>query len=1182
MHLKQLTLKGFKSFAEPVTIGLRPGVTVVVGPNGSGKSNVVDAVAWALGAQAPSSVRSGRMDDVIFAGTASKAALGRAEVSLTFDNSDDALGLGFSEVSVRRTLFRSGDSVYELNGAPCRLVDITDMLSDSGLGRGRHVIISQNHIDAVLVARPTERRGVIEEAAGVLQYRRRRESAERRLAGTDSDMVRLGDQRRSLQRQLRPLRAQAEAARRHSDLLGELEALRVYLAGVQIAELRALVRTCENEAASAAQAVIDLGEELRGVEESLGAAEAELSSHGEHDRVEDLARWEALRERARGVRAVITEKQRAVGHELGSQADLSLIASLESEQHHLQGELEQLEGESADIATQRRELQGDQEQLSADTELFAETTAAAPGESIEGADAGGGAVAAVAQARGELDALGKAIAADEDERRRLQDLVAEARARLTQSQEHTAACDHEVQQHNTALATARRAAQTADEAGHTSETALAEASAALSEAETRHTHWITRLEALEGALADSAPARSVPADTDGVVGWLADLVDVRSGAEAAFVAAVDDLVSAVVVQDLDHARAVLNLLAAGDSAGAVLAPQALGDGASGPVAVPDSLTPLRSLVSAADAAGSGRSVAMVNKLLDVLLGDVVIVDGDWREAVEVACGHPELVVVNNAGDHLSRRGWRLGIHNAAGLTAMRNEAAGSVTEAQQHLESARAAHEAAVAEHTEAGGDAEQCASQVAQATEALSVAEAALNRAEADQAGAETAVTNLQDRLEFIDSRLQRDKSQLSDIENRMPQMLAAEAAETEQRTRHRELRQQQAEARAELDRRTLGVEARRARLDGIEAVHAQRRRMLSNRLDEVSGALEGHRSQLEAASQRRESLRKQEQLLETLQAEVDRAVSVTTEHLEAIRRRRHMWSERVRELSAGVESLRGDRRRIEASLEESRQAASGADVRQAEARTQLHAAVERLREDHGITPAAALEAQCPPGDPHIEPAQRAARIASELQIMGPVNPLAVSEFEELNERHELLVEQLDDIKAARRDLQRVIRSINRQLETSFADAFADVAANFEVLFEALFPGGRGRLSLTDPEDLLNTGIEVEARPSGKRVKRLSLLSGGERTLAALAFLFAVFRSRPSPFYLLDEVEAALDDVNLQRFLVLVDQFREGSQLVIVTHQKRTMESADYLYGVSMRPGGSSVVVSERIDDAA
>ncbi|MGH9187414.1 MAG: AAA family ATPase, partial [Acidimicrobiales bacterium] len=356
MFLKTLTLKGFKSFAETTVLDMEPGVTVVVGPNGSGKSNVVDAIAWVLGAQAPSAVRSQKMDDVIFAGTAKRPALGRTEVALTIDNGAGLLPIDFSEVTITRTLFRSGDSEYAINGVPCRLLDIQELLSDTGVGRQQHTIISQGQIDAVLNARPEERRLVVEEAAGVLKFRRRKEKAERRLTATEGNLTRVQDLLREVRRQLRPLERQADAARRHGDLVAELTALRRFLAGREIAGLRA-------RRVSAARTRAELGADESALKASLAqldtavsATEAQLSAIGGHDLGDHLARIEALRERARGLAAVLAERRRSLDRERGSVVDAAVVASLEAEAARLADELATVERDLAALAPDAAEL----------------------------------------------------------------------------------------------------------------------------------------------------------------------------------------------------------------------------------------------------------------------------------------------------------------------------------------------------------------------------------------------------------------------------------------------------------------------------------------------------------------------------------------------------------------------------------------------------------------------------------------------------------------------------------------------------------------------------------------------------------------------------------------------------------------------------------------------------------
>ncbi len=402
MFLKTLTLKGFKSFAEATSMELEPGVTVVVGPNGSGKSNVVDAIAWVLGAQAPSAVRSQKMDDVIFAGTAKRPALGRAEVGLTLDNSAGLLPIEFTEVTVTRTLFRTGESEYAINGAPCRLLDIQELLSDAGVGRQQHVIVSQGQIDAVLNARPEDRRSIIEEAAGVLKFRKRKEKAERRLDATEGNLLRVQDLLREVRRQLRPLERQAEAARRHGDLVAELGALRIFLAGREIAGLRARMQTLAADRIARQQTEADLRRQLAQLDTDVLTAEAELSARGDTDLGDSLVRVEQLRERARGLTNVIVERRRAMERDRGQLMDAGVVANLEAEGARLTQEL-------ADVEAGLANVQPEADALVEEEEAFARQRA----DTLATLNAAGGpttsAASAAAEVRGELRSLKQAL-----------------------------------------------------------------------------------------------------------------------------------------------------------------------------------------------------------------------------------------------------------------------------------------------------------------------------------------------------------------------------------------------------------------------------------------------------------------------------------------------------------------------------------------------------------------------------------------------------------------------------------------------------------------------------------------------------------------------------------------------------------------------------------------------------
>ena len=578
-------------------------------------------------------------------------------------------------------------------------------------------------------------------------------------------------------------------------------------------------------------------------------------------------------------------------------------------------------------------------------------------------------------------------------------------------------------------------------------------------------------------------------------------------------------------------------------------------------------TPLRRRVRASNPA--------VGRLLDTLLANTVIVDGDWSQAADVSIADAGLVVVTAAGDRFSSRGWRLGIHSAAGVRYALVEAVESAEAASAATALADTALEQARATLAEQQASADSISQRLAAAERGASAAAEALDRAESDRRDLGAAAGALRDHLSEVGRRLSRSDARRSQIDGRLQEMEAAEAREQQRNDRA-------AQARADLERRSAELAGRVAEQRVSEARLAQQREMLEARLPELVERLARHGAARAAARSRLTALARQGAVLETLQDALAARTVAVNAGLSEIRELRRRHSEQARALAATLDGLRRQSVDLEAQLEEIRRDASVDDVEEARLRTLLQGAVERLRDDHGLSPSEVLSAPAPPLAEGLDPARRVDQLCSELEIMGPVNPLALAEFEELDERHELLRSQLDDIRAARRDLNRVIRSIDNEIKAVLSAAFADVAANFEVLFEALFPGGEGRLALTDPDDLLGTGVDISAKPSGKNVRRLSLLSGGERSLAALAFLFSVFRSRPSPFYLLDEVEAALDDVNLNRFLKLVDEFRSDAQLVIVTHQKRTMEAADCLHGVSMKPGGTSVVVSERVSEAA
>ncbi|MEE2769025.1 MAG: chromosome segregation protein SMC [Actinomycetota bacterium] len=1154
MFLKRLSLKGFKSFADSVSLDLEPGVTVVVGPNGSGKSNVVDAVAWVLGAQAPSAVRSQRMDDVVFAGTASRPALGRAEVSLTIDNASGHLPIEFPEVTITRTLFRGGDSEYALNGAPCRLLDIQELLSDVGVGRQQHVIISQGQIDAVLNARLEDRRSIIEDAAGILKFRKRKEKAERRLDSTRSNLDRLGDLQREVRRQLRPLERQAGAARRHSDLVGELAALRLYRAGCELSELRT---RSSKEADRRAELVADetrLEGEIRRLEDEISVAEAELADRGGDDLGDRLVRFEALRERGRGLRAVLVERLKGIDRDRTTLASVDLVVGLEAELARSQAEAEQLNEEFGSLAPEGDALDAAESVLATNWATFE-------------ADWAGGVLSLGGQAaetRGELGVLRAAAEQGAADRGRLADRLAVAELSFGALEERSDTLRAELlvseEAEGPLSASVAALEARAQEAGRTRNAAWESVVAA--EADLRGAR--TAVEALALALDEARSQAGVAhlAGIDGVLGTLLDLVEVDDGYEAAFEAAAADSLDAIVVNGVGQARVAIEALRRSDFSASVLA---VGTAFPGEPASTVG-EPMRPHVH--------TRLDGVNALLDRMLHGVVIVGGELRGVVDVALEHPDLVIVTHAGDRFASNGWRIGAGRRGATQAALEEAEARLVEAQSvHLQAQRVFE---AAEHSNSKIDEELiiCGRQLDEHDGRFAATTELLQRVQTQQRDLASDTDSLRSQLGGLDRRLDDELLRVAELENRLLELEAAEEASAEASRRMVADRNRLKERSTELAARRTGHEVRTADLSGRLAV-------VETRVHQVSGRLEQMDQERSEASDRRRSLDQRATATRRLIEEVDGRMAVADERLVALREYRRRQSERVRSVASRLDVLRGERSRVDELARGAHDRQSRLEVDRAETRMRLENLLADIRSEFDQEPDDVADTPCPQLPEGVAANDRILELERELKLMGPINALALTEFEALRERHEFLDEQLEDVRSTRKELRKVIRSIDEEIRSVFAAAFAEVSGHFEDLFTVLFPGGHGELRLTAPDDLLATGVEIEARPSGKNVKKLSLLSGGERSLTALAFLFAVFRSRPSPFYVMDEVEAALDDMNLHRFLGLVDQFRADAQLLIVSHQKRTMEAADCLYGVSMAAGGSSKVVSERIEAA-
>ncbi len=1185
MHLSSLTLKGFKSFASATTLRLEPGITAVVGPNGSGKSNVVDAIAWVLGEQGAKSLRGGKMEDVIFAGTAGRPPLGRAEVTLTIDNADGALPIDYTEVSITRRMYRSGESEYEINGDKVRLLDVQELLSDSGIGREQHVIVGQGQLDAVLSGRPEDRRAFIEEAAGVLKHRRRKEKALRKLDAMQANLDRLGDLTAELRRQLKPLGRQAEVARRAAGVQADLRDARLRLLADDLVRLRdALDKDVADEtAARERRAVVE--RELAAVAAREAALEAGLAANAPLlGSAQDT--WYRL--------SALTERFRAV-------------ASLAGERHrHLSAPLA--------VATGGR----DPDQLQAEADRIAATEA----ELAEGLTAERGRLATAVATRAELEqalaaaekawvAASRALADRREGLARLSGQVAAARSRVTAGQAETdrlAAAAGEAAQRAGSAAdrlAERRDALTEQEDGDSAlVTAHSDAVAAHAEAARRVTELTAaeraaerdragaqaRRDALASGLAPADGAAAVlAAGLPGVLGPLADRLTVVPGAETALATALAGMADAVVVTGVAEAAAVLAHLeevAGGRAALLVTAglpplpregwPE-LADGARWArdlVEAPPELAP--ALARALDRVAVVPTLEAATALVTTHPRVRAVTDGgdlvgaDWAAGgqADAPTGLEVRARVDEAGRALAAAAARAATL-AEELAAARDTARQRSAEVETALAARQAAdrsRSAVATELAELGAAARSAAAEAERSAAARVRAEQALEQAEA-------ALTGLEERLAAAEAVPLEDEPSSEERDRLRLEVAAAGRAETEARlaVRTAEERARALSGRADSLRRQARQE--RAARERAAAAAAARER----------GAAVAGRVRTDA-----------EVALTALAGSLSRAAA---ERDELARRRSAAEAEllearsRVRAATAELERLTDEVHRDEVARTEQRYRIEALEARAAE---EYGVDLPTLVGEYGpaalVPPSPAQEAAArAAGEPEPEPVpyeraaqeRRAARAERDLATLGKVNPLALEEFAALEERHTFLATQLEDLKNTRRDLLTVVREVDGRIHDVFAAAFADVQREFEQVFAVLFPGGQGRLTLTEPEDMLTTGIEIEARPPGKKVKRLSLLSGGERSLTAVALLVAIFRARPSPFYVLDEVEAALDDVNLGRLLTLVEQLRATSQLIVITHQKRTMEIADALYGVSMRGDGITGVISQRLREA-
>ncbi|MFG3348348.1 chromosome segregation protein SMC [Streptomyces sp. NPDC048018] len=1186
MHLKALTLRGFKSFASATTLRFEPGITCVVGPNGSGKSNVVDALSWVMGEQGAKSLRGGKMEDVIFAGTTGRPPLGRAEVSLTIDNSDGALPIDYAEVTITRIMFRGGSSEYQINGDTCRLLDIQDLLSDSGIGREMHVIVGQGQLDSVLHADPMGRRAFIEEAAGVLKHRKRKEKALRKLDAMQANLARVQDLTDELRRQLKPLGRQAAVARRAAVIQADLRDARLRLLSDDLVRLKEALRA---EVADEA-ALLARKEATEAELKSALAREADLE-----DEVRRLAprlqraqqTWYELSQLAERVRGTVSLADARVKSATDRPAEERRgrdpedmereAARIREQEAELEAALEAAERALEDTVAHRAEL----ERALAVEERRLKDVARALADRREG----------LAQLHGQVNAARSRAASAQAEIDRLAAARDEAQERAAAAQEEYEQLKAEVDGLDADDAELAERHEAARGALADAETALAAAREAAADADRARAATRARHDALAlGLRRKDGTGALLTAGLTGLLGPAAELLTVSPGHEIPVSAALGAAADALAVSDPSAAAEALRLLRKQDAGRASLLLAGVPEEEAGPPAVAGAV-PAASLVT-----GPAELMGAVGRLLR---GTVVVAGLD--EAVEVVRSQPGLTAVTAEGDLLGAhfaQGGSAGAPSLLEVQASVDEAAAELAELEVRcglLETAREAAaerrgEAArlVEELTERRRTADREKSAVAQRLGRLAgQARGAAGEAERTAAAAARAAEALEKALAEAEELAER----LLVVEESAP---PGDGGDEEPDTSTRD---------------RLAIDGSNARQTEMEArlqvrTHEERVKGLAGRADSLDRAARAEREARARAEQRRARLRHEAEVAAAVASGARQLLAHVEVSLVRAERERALAEAAKGAREQGLNAARARGRELKADLDKLTDSVHRGEVLGAEKRLRIEQLEARSLEELGVEPAALVEEYGPhqlvppsppaegeelPEDPEHPRNQPRPFVRSEqekrlrsaeraYQQLGKVNPLALEEFAALEERHQFLSEQLEDLKKTRADLLQVVKEVDLRVEQVFTEAYRDTAREFEGVFSRLFPGGEGRLVLTDPENMLTTGVDVEARPPGKKVKRLSLLSGGERSLTAVALLVSIFKARPSPFYVMDEVEAALDDTNLQRLIRIMQELQESSQLIVITHQKRTMEVADALYGVSMQGDGVSKVISQRL----
>ncbi len=1178
MYLKSLVLKGFKSFADRSVLTMEPGITAIVGPNGSGKSNISDAVLWVLGERNAKHLRGASMEDVIFAGSSARKATGLAEVDLVLDNSDGKLPVEFDEVAITRRMYRSGESEYLINGTVARRMDVLNILHDSGLGTGTHSIISQGSLDSILQSKPEDRRSLIEEAAGVLKHKQRKVKAERKLANMDATLARVRDVSGEVARQLGPLERKAKKARAHQELSEELSAISLSLA---VDDLRQLRSAWDSACAKENELVADLAVKHQAISEAEAAAEQlqeqirrQAADAGELSR--SYQRASNAVERFDGAVLLLHEKRRSAQN-----AEAEVRLSLESGaakrasavEERLSAQLQLDQASSEEVAAKEKVAGLDQERR-------------ANAERRRGAE-------------DELESLQKQGRVDEREQERLRRELSENQEALANGLAHARIVEARVKELELSLSRAEQEAQKLTDAAGAAAQALddvqaresaaragvAEAMSArgaareqLDQARRELTVLESKIEALQELERDGGgegPARGWVVSHAEEMGVALEPLSHAVRASEGFEELVEHLlgvdVAALAVANSSDARGLVRALReAGESGRAVLLPTA------------DMEAPAIARQAADKCAGR----ALIDELsyadnvagaVACLLGDVVVCDSLSAALDGQASDTFGARFVTMTGDIV----WRSGKITVGGADAH----AGVLARARQ-LDELCASREGLKSAFADAQGEEQRCETLLRQAqaeslklSEQLAQAKGAKQAADAEARRAADALASA--RRDFAD--MERQRAQAADTVAKARPNVEALQAKLDELAQEGVRRSARIE---ELQDAVVPLRKEAAQLRDALSEAKLAAATLRERVGYASRIVEARTRDVENLDASREQLRAQLARKLVAQQRVEPLLALFEELTTSARSRARLLEERATVaqtssdgLHSQVSAAREAARTAHDAYDATNAALSAARVEKGRLEVQVDTAVNVIVGDLSCPLDHALE--LPELEDRAKAEDDAFKLKRRITNMGAINPDAAQEYEQLKSRYDYLASQLADLDGARASLAKIVRVIDARMKEDFEKTFAEVDENFRTIFATLFPGGSAELILTDPDDVENTGVEVNAQPRGKRITKMMLMSGGEKSLTALALLFAVYRIRSAPFYILDEVEAALDDSNLRRLLAYLQSIRNDTQLIMVTHQRRTMEMSDVLFGVSMQADGVTHVISQKLDNA-